>query len=106
MNMGSWRLCIGGSGGGSVGCRGGVKCVLLGHIIHVPWIKWLGVLFLTSWWDMGIWDNGGGGGGSGSGVEIGARKNSVVWCGFIVEGDCLVVSTVASIIVHIVGFLF
>ena len=86
MNMGIWEcqyrgsvVHIGESGGRSVRCRGGVDCVLLGHILHVIWIKCLSVMFLLWWWDMGIRYNGGSAVGSGgsSRVRISSGKTTV-----------------------------
>ena len=55
---------------------------------------------------MGIRDNGGGGagGGSDSGGRSGSGENGSVWCGFIVEGYCLVGSVIVSVVVHTIGF--
>ena len=53
-----------------------------------------------------IRDNGGGAGGAGSGDGSGSVENRGVWCGFIVDGNCLVGSVIASVVVYIVGFLF
>ena len=54
---------------------------------------------------MGNTDNGGGGGGV-SGDGSGAGENGGVWGGFIVEGDGLFSSIVASVVVHIIAFYF
>ena len=67
---------VGGSGGGSFGYRGDVDCVILGHILHVHWRKWLGVLFLPWWWNTVIRDNGGGDSDGESGGQIGNRKTA------------------------------
>ena len=54
---------------------------------------------------MGIRDNSGGGGDR-SGGRSGARGNGGKWVIFIVEGDGLVGSVVASVDVRIVCFLY
>ena len=95
---------VDGSGGGRVRCRYGINCVILVHLRHVHWRKWLGVLFLPWWRDVGIRDNGGGGGSSGGGN--GSGNNVSIWSGSIVYGNGLFGSVVASVIVHIVGFWF
>ena len=35
--------------GAAVGASGGVDCVMCFHIIHLYWIKWLGVLYFPLW---------------------------------------------------------
>ena len=97
-----------GRSSGVIGCRGGLYCDLIGHIIHVHWRKWLGVLFLSWWWDIGNRDNAGGSTSSGGGS--GTKKTAAYGvASFLSDTGCLVASSWALLFVYLVfilSFLF